>query len=524
MKTYIKITFAGMLLIFMGGCKKFLDVNANPNNAISTKSQFVFTGALSTTYRQQVGGNLMITTGTWSGMYAHSTSFTGGGNEKQYAITNQDFNQFDALFDNLSDYQYVINNADADGVPFWKDPANIMQCYAYHMLVDVYGSVPYSEAFKGVANIAPKYDNDKDIYEDLVKRLDAAMTSIKAATWPTAADVINQDVLFQGNKDKWVRFANTIKLRILMRQAFISGRDAYITTNINNTLANGYIAENVLLSPGYQNIAGKLNPFYNNYGYNEINTVIQAHNYRKTNAVIINFLKNTADTFRLQSLAWPVGGTVTAPSATFSSYVGIPLGAGSGFSTATTSAIGPFQIQQGQGTRPGMVMALAEMYLLQAEAALRYGITFGSTPKALYEAGVTAHFRLCAAPSTAAGSTVGDPFAARYLSRSVVIPGYAAGINPFNPNWDASTDKLRTILVQRWVSYDHINGEAAWSDYRASNGSASSSVPYAVRTTAITSNPEPVRFLYPLTEDNVNGANIPKNTSVFTSKIFWDVN
>jgi hypothetical protein len=505
-------------------------VNTNPNNATATKSQYVFTGALGTSYRQQVGTGLMVTPGTWTGMYAHSTSFTGGGNEKQYAITNQDFNVFDGLMDNIADYQYVRTNADADGVGFWKDPANIMQCYMYQMLVDVYGNVPYSQSFKGTANIAPKYDKDQDIYEDLVKRLDTAMTNIKAATWPTNTDILVQDVFFQGNKDKWVRFANTLKLRILLRQAFMAGRDGYITTNINNTLANGYLQENTLVSPGYVNVAGKLNPFYVNYGYNEINTVQSNHSYRKMNAVIINFLKATADTFRLQSLSWPVGSTVTAPAAAFTSYVGIPLGIGSGYATASSSAIGPFQVQQGQGTRPGMVMTFAESLFLQAEAAQRYGITFGSTAKALYEAAVTAHFRLCAAPSTVAGSAaIGDPYAQRFLSRSVVIPGYTVfgfttPVNSYNPNWDLATDKLRTILVGKWLAYDHINGLAAWADYRASNGSASVNVPYNVRTVATTSNPEPVRYLYPQSELNSNGSNVPTGISAFTSKVFWDVN
>jgi hypothetical protein len=524
MKKYIKISFVGMLIILAGGCKKFLDVNTNPNNATSTKSQFVFTGALGNTYRTQAGTNVMIVPGTWTGFYAHSTSFTGGGNEKQYAMTNTDFNAFDGLFDNIADYQYVRDNADKDGVGYWKDPANIMQVYVYQMLVDLYGNVPYTQAFKGASNIAPKYDKDQDIYEDLVKRLDAAMTAINAATWPTATDLLAQDVFFQGNKNKWVRFANTLKLRILMRQSFMTGRDGYITTNINSTSANGYLQENVLISPGYQNVAGKLNPFYVNYGYNEINAVQSGHSYRKTNAVLVNFLKNTLDTFRLQSLVWPIGSTVVAPAAAFTSYVGIPLGAGTGFATASSSAIGPFQIQQGQGTRPGIVMTLAEAFFLQAEAAQRYGITFGSTPKALYESGVLAHFRLCAAPNLVAGSTAGDPFAQRYLSRSVVINGYTASINSFNPNWDLATDKLRTILVEKWLAYTHVSGLAAWADYRESNGSPSVSVPYNVRTTTVTSNPEPVRYFYPQTEENSNGTNTPKGISVFTSRIFWDVN
>lgn len=532
MKKYINLSLAGVLMLFMTGCKKFIDVNTNLNSATSTKSQFVFSGALGTSYRNQVGTNLMIIPGNWVGFYAHSTSFTGGGNEKQYTFTEADFNAFDAIYDNLADYQYVKDHAAADGVKQWVAPADIMQCYMFQDLVDLYGSVPYSQAFKGIANLAPTYDNDKTIYEDLVKRLDTSMANIAAATWPTATDVTAQDVYFQGNKDKWIRFANTLKLRILMRQSFMPGRDSYITTNINNTLSRGFLLENVLVSPGYQNVSGKLNPFFANFGYNEINAVQSNYQYRKMNAVIINFLKATSDTLRLQSLAAPRGTTPDSISNFFQYYVGVPLGAASAFNTGLVSPIGPFQIKQGQGTRPGIMMTLAEALELQAEAAFRYGIAFaGGTAKQLYESGVIAHFRLCAAtlqnavtaiPGSAA-TAVADPIAQRYLARSVVIPGFAAGVNSFDINWDNSPDKLRSILVQNWVAYCHVNALAAWSEYRKSYVSPSPSVPYSVRTTSLTSNPEPVRYLYPQTERFSNGNNIP-NVNKFTSKIFWDVN
>ena len=82
------------------------------------------------------------------------------------------------------------------------------------------------------------------------------MTAMNAATWPTDAAILAADIYFQGNKTNWIRFCQCFeKLRILMRQASMPGRDAYITTNINATLANGYITANVLCSPGYQVIA-----------------------------------------------------------------------------------------------------------------------------------------------------------------------------------------------------------------------------------------------------------------------------
>lgn len=526
---FIKL-FAGVALVaaIAPGCRKFLDVNTTENNLTTTKADWTMSGALGTSMRIQYGGSHIVP-GTWSGFYAHSSSFTGAGNEKTYDFTNSDFNFFDEAYDNLNDYQYVINNADKDGVTFWKDPANIMQCYIFQRLVDMYGNVPYTEALKGLNTLAPKYDNQQTIYEDLIKRLDAAIASIKATTWPTIADFTKQDIFFQGNKTNWIKLANTLKLRILLRQSFMAGRDAYITTNILTTATDGYLTTNVLCSPGYQNIAGKLNPYYNTYGYNEVNNVVSNHQFRKMNRVIINWLKTgSLDTFRLQSLAWPAGATVIAPLPTtpptpntLTSYVGVPL-AGNG-STAATSGMGYFQINRGTSTRPAIFMTAAESYLLQAEASFRYPTVAAvlGAAQTLYETGIQTHFRLCADPTqvTPAANALADAAYSRYIARPID-----------NVNWAVSTNKLRAILIQKWVALCHVNGLEAWSEYRKSSIQACSAatvpfgVPATVFTTAGTSHCEPVRLYYPLNETNTNGNNVPAGIDVYTSKIFWDVN
>jgi hypothetical protein len=170
-----------------------------------------------------------------------------------------------------------------------------------------------------------------------------------------------------------------------------------------------------------------------------------------------------------------------------------------------------------------MLMLLAELYFLQAEAAQSFGITFPvptlpagfavTNPQALYEAGILAHFRTCAAPSTAGNaSNAGDAYALRYVLRPID-----------NINWTVSTDKVRAILIQKWISLANVNGLEAWSEYRKSSGSASEGVPSKVKTLASTSNPEPTRFLIPLSETNANANNVPTGITSFT-KLFWDVN
>ncbi len=88
-----------------------------------------------------------------------------------------------------------------------------------------------SDALKGVGSLAPKFDDQKAVYEDLIKLLDEALVDIKANAFASA--FTSSDIIFKGNTTKWARFANSLKLRILMRQARISGRDSYIKTEIN---------------------------------------------------------------------------------------------------------------------------------------------------------------------------------------------------------------------------------------------------------------------------------------------------
>jgi hypothetical protein len=137
----------------------------------------------------------------------------------------------------------------------------------------------------------------------------------------------------------------------------------------------------------------------------------------------------------------------------------------------------------------------------------------------LYENGILSHFRTCAiavgATNGFAGNATnaGDAYAIRYYNRPID-----------NVNFAVSTDKIRAILIQKWVSLVHISGLEAWSEYRKSSGSPSVGVPSSPRTLASTSNPEPARYLYPQSELDANFSNVPTGIDRFTSKIFWDVN
>jgi hypothetical protein len=518
-------------VIALASCKQYLDVNTDPNTATTTKSIYVFTNAENVTASHVTASQSLGS--TWTGYWAHSTSFTGGSNEKTYVFTNNDFNFFDGYFDNLNDYEYVVKNAVKDGVGYLVGPAKVMQVLMWQKVVDLYGNVPYSEALKGTSFTYPAYDDARTIYEDLIAKLTAAIGDINSATWPLNEP---QDIIFKGDKTKWIQFANTLKLRILVRQSNMAGRDAYITGAIN-AISGGFITDNVLSNPGYAKTAGKLSHFYQTYGFDQNDLPTGTFAYRKMNKVIIDWLKNTNDIFRLQRLATPqeqiraASGTTANPG----DYQGVPMGSPTGFLEAVCSGIGSVQVNTNKSlvagfdaTRPSIIFTLAESEFLQAEIAHRYGLLGSAATH--YVEGVRAAFRLAAATHTGTASATAATANAAADAYILTNPAGVSGVFLNYATAPTAADKLRAIQVQKWTALCDIDGMEAWAEYRRTNTTNASGVvtfigccPYSPRSVTV-SGAEPVRLFYPLREESVNSGHVPQGINVFTSKIFWDAN
>jgi len=117
------------------GCKKsFLDVNTNPNSLPTATPAFVISNALNTTANNMLSPN---ETGMyWSGHWTQSNGYILSTTLFQYNFTNGDFNYWDNTYDNLQDYQFVLDNAAKYGQAYLKGPAKVMMAYNYQKLVD----------------------------------------------------------------------------------------------------------------------------------------------------------------------------------------------------------------------------------------------------------------------------------------------------------------------------------------------------------------------------------------------------
>ncbi|GAB3717584.1 SusD/RagB family nutrient-binding outer membrane lipoprotein [Spirosoma flavus] len=514
MKLKAIIITAFVALVGSGCNPSFLDINTNPNQLPTASPSTVFTNALFTT-ATNIAGN---TNGQgsnevgfyWSGQWSQGNGYIISTTQFAYQYTDGDFNYWDPYYDNLEDYQYVINNADANSQKYLKGPSKVMKAMLFQQLVDMYGNLPYSDALKATAALAPKFDDQKAIYESLITLLDEAIVDLKANAFASA--FTGSDIIFNGSTTKWVQFANSLKMRILIRQSKVAGRDAYIKPEINKivTEGSGFVTgyDVGVGGPGfYLATAGKLNPVYDRWGYDANGAKRALNNFPRPTQFLVNNLKAAGDTLRLKRIAYANGGEssttpgVSTQKEVAANYSGTPFGASSGYLPANTTSLGPSLIVKGEYNRPYILMTASEVQFLLAEAKQRFSdVTLPGTAKAYFEEGILQSFRVLGANTAGATAYKGSRIQ--------------------NYDWDSSTDKLAAIAIQKWISFVNLNGLEAWAEYRRTNLPV---IPQSVQVPE--ANKRPLRFFYPNTEGGSNSANVKAQGTidVFATKLFWDV-
>ncbi|HTE10010.1 MAG TPA: SusD/RagB family nutrient-binding outer membrane lipoprotein [Chitinophagaceae bacterium] len=515
LKTLLPLAFAGIILL--AGCKKtWLDINTNPNTLPPPRPDYVLTSAIN---RNAAVVTANETGEYWSAQWTQSSTYVLSPTLFTYNFNNTNFNYWDGWYDILQDFQFAINNADKNNLPALKGLAKVMQAYIFQELVDCYGNIPYTDALKGAGGLAPKFDNQKVVYESLVKLLDDAIADLKANTFDAISSAA--DIVYKGSAVNWTRFANSLKLRILIRQSRIAGRDAYIITEINKAAAvtEGFLAtgQDVGSTPGYLAATSQTNPLYDYIGYDPNGATRAYGRFPRPTTFILNSLIATNDTFRLKRLFYAFGGeSATAPGVSaqpevLSNYIGVPYGISSGYLAQNTSFVGPSQIIKGVVNNPMYLMTCAESFFLLAEAKQLYGTAItlpangtDGTAKGYYEQGVKESFRL-----TGTTAKYGADKVTTLLTSGKDLA-----------DWTASPDKLKAIWQQKWLALTNFNGLEAWAEYRRTGFPViplSASAPVGAKP--------PVRLFYPTTELSSNGDNVKAQGTidVFSGKIFWDV-
>ncbi len=500
MKNY-KLILTIAFAITISSCKKnyISSQQNNPNlpSGAAASPQLILPGALKITAENI--NNLYPTYGIWMGYWAPSGNYSPSAGLVTYSFTTGDYQSFTQWYNNLSNYDAIQKLAAADAsLVNYQAIAMIMKAYGFQALVDNYNDVPYKQAFQGLTALTPVYDKGSDIYDDLLVQLDAAIGLINKNT--TAASPGSADIMFKGDMIKWKKLANTLKLRIAIRQyANVTAKDAALKTNIAATAGEGYLSSDAnganlvqgAVNPGYLNsdaYNGQESPFWLKYGFNQngVPTGSAGNAYYRANNFAVNLLKANNDP-RLNAFYLPISGAV----------IGNNYGNPNGISNVSVSAIGTGLLKS--ATMDAIVFPASEALFLQSEALVD-GFAIPGDPQDLYKRGITASF-------VALGLTPAQ--AITYYSQDKV-----------NVSWGSSTDKIQAIINQKYFAIMGYGNLEAYNEYRRTGFPLN--IPVSVYPSS-TVTKIPSRIFYPTAEYQQNAANVPAASTIdkFNSKIFW---
>ncbi len=531
MKKYFNIAIAMLIAAGLStSCKDYLDINDNPNSATFVEPQLVLptaivrSASLAHTYNTY-GGSL-------NGYIANAGGFSGFGNLLTYSFTPGTHSAWGTAYDNLLDYKYVLDGtADDSNLANFQAIAKIMTVLEYSRLVDQHGDVPYTEALQGSANLTPAYDSAPSIYEDIINQLDEAVQIIDNASFPLTLNAAS-DPMFAGDMTKWKQFANTLKLRLLIRvsaSSELSGFASQKLASFNNSL--GLITEDAMVNPGYENQSGKVNPTWGAWGYTTTGNV--ATSSRVPTYYVYGYYDGTkiSDNYRGGKIYNDFGNSSRPTPLNQLGVEGNNPPIRAGFSpwfnsnTANTETDGVVK-GPGQG-RP--IILLAEAHFLKAEAQLK-GLIPGDA-QVSFDEGIKASFRYLAKNANDAVPTgfnantlladYKNSNSSNYLVQFSTYTEQGGGTVP-----TTTAQKLEAIITQKYIAFNMITGEEAWNDYRRTGYPVTT--PGGGRyndmasTTSVATTPDrlPTLLKYPQSEYDYNSGNV-RDVNHFGDKIFW---
>jgi hypothetical protein len=256
------------MLFLLGSCKKYLDVNIDPNNAVAVDPKLLFSFATTSFINNRAGGDLFIP------MALGGQSISGGGSSTEgisWGNGSEDSYVFSAFsFGNIWTQYYTsvganLKSAIAQGeaaIPKNNNGAaqsKVILAQTMYELTTIYGDVPYKEAFALGTYRAPKFDAQKDVLDSAVSLIDQALAQFDAAS--TTKFTGAYDLFYAGAIASWIKAAKSLKLRILMTMV---DKDPTKAAAIGALVTAGGLisAAGDNMQAPFEATAGKRNPKY----------------------------------------------------------------------------------------------------------------------------------------------------------------------------------------------------------------------------------------------------------------------
>jgi Starch-binding associating with outer membrane len=536
------------------GCDEYLDINQTENTLLAEQltPKLLLPNAQLSNFRVQATtmnqlGNVFMN--SWT---RNVQSFGNGfDRELQLNIDNTFYNGiFEGIGRNIINLSLIENFSNPDTKwNYYQAAAKILKVHYLHNVIDLYGDVPYTQAWKGIQNTAPAYDDDFEVYKQLFDELDNARELIANANPDVVLDMGAQDIMLGGNMNVWEQLANTIQLRMCLRMANSSNAQvvAFRNAQMTEIASAQFLTGDVKINPGFTTTtASQLNPYAGTFFYNVDGSNLQnrtfitlaGHGYKcmtssyKYGTTVFNngnqeeIVPGSGINYPYVAdprftLMWSTGVSQSVRRAVTQGSPSVDVTTPTGTLPGLPSRIGalgtlnPYNYN-GLGTASTVldlmqadcyVMSFSEVCFLKAEAALLFPGTFSFNAQSEFTSGIQSNMNMRNVTSIFGAASVNT-----YLSAINTKPNFG---------WTGTdTQKLHAIMYQKWAALQSLNAIQSFIDYNKTG------FPVTPLPIGAINNKKPYRLIYPNSEYIANSANVPSVTqaecfTINSKSPFW---
>lgn len=330
--------------------------------------------------------------------------------------------------------------------------AQLTRIFAMQEVASLQGPIPYTKVRAG--DIYVEYDDEETVWKAMFDDLDGVIRTLTDAGSGVNDDLNEIDQIYGGDCRRWLKFANTLKLRMAMRISGIAPE--YARTKAEEAVASG------VLSGIDDSAYDTTNSGQTNNGYK----IVDGWGELKANACLVSYMNGYADPRRAAYFT-------EADESLGGGYIGVRSGTNEPPVPADYNGYSSFRIARvankglkDAGANPMPIMYASEAWFLRAEGALR-GWDMGGTAGELYEEGIRKSFEefdVAGADEYMADSEKRpgnhtDPKSSidSYTNQSTVTIAWNEG--------DTFQTKLERIITQKWIA-NLLNPLEGWSDFR----------------------------------------------------------
>lgn len=469
-------------IVFTSCTEDFSEINTNPNAPVSVQPSLLLRQVLynfgeEMSYEGFVAGDLLG---------QHRTALDFNLFDRHDLKSPQlGGNPWSVFYTNLRDNEVIIKQSrEIPAFAVYEGPALILKAYMAAGVTDLFGDVPYFDAFNGLeGNVKPKYDLQEDIYLGANGILDNLDKGIAAINNYAGSIPLEGDILFDGELNQWLKFANSLKIKFLIR---ISNK-----TNVASELQSIFNSGNYISNNSDNAVFDFTNTEPNNFRLARLR-IGDFNNFvlsKTMEDILIGLNDNRISTFfrpfanSSNTNAFRFNGLINGIDASSTSIVLADYSlAGKAFREETSLLDANF-------------MTSWETKFLLAEAALKGFIN--ANPEELYNAAVIDAFE--------------------YWNTN--LPNsYLSGAANFNAS---NSSPLQQIITQKWIA-SVTQGYEGWIEYRRTGFPALNPVAASLNNGLI-----PVRMPYPAEEATLNANNYTSaadatNGNSLNVKVWWN--